>query len=195
MGSLKEIETAIHVIKKYGTKKIVIMKCTSRYPARHDSLNLLTISDLRKRFNVEVGFSDHSLGIAGSISAVALGASVIEKHLTIKKNDAGIDSKFSSDFSEFKSLVKGCNLAWQSRGKIYYGPTNDEKNSYKRRRSIYVSSNLKKGEILSNSNIRVIRPSFGLDPKLYFKILGKRIKKDLKAGSPLKKRDIDFKKK
>ena len=190
MGSLKEIKEAIKIIKKYGKNKIIIMKCTSKYPANNNSLNLLTIQDLRKKFKLEVGFSDHSLGIAAAISAVSLGASVIEKHLTIKKNDSGIDSKFSSDFEEFKNLVNGCNLAWQSRGKVFYGPTNDEKYSYKRRRSIYVSSDIKKNETFNNLNVRIIRPSYGLEPKLYFKIIGKKAKRNLKTGTPLKMKDI-----
>lgn len=190
MGSLNEITSAIKTIKKYGTKKIVIMKCTSKYPAKNNTLNLSTIADLRKKFNVEVGFSDHSLGIVGSTSAIALGASVIEKHLTIKKNDEGIDSKFSSDFNEFKNLVTQCNLAWQSRGKIFYGPTQDEKHSYKRRRSIYISKNIKKNEKFTKNNLRIIRPSFGLDPGYYFRILGKSSKKNLKAGTPLLLKNI-----
>ena len=194
MGSLSEISEAISILKKYGTKNIVIMKCTSKYPAKNRYLNLLTINDLRKRFNVEVGFSDHSLGVAGSISAVALGACVIEKHLTIKKNDLGIDSGFSADFEEFKNLVDGCNLAWVSKGKVFYGPTKEEKNSYKRRRSIYISSDIKKNETITNKNIKIIRPSFGLEPKFYYKVLGKKAKRNLKTGFPLKIKDIKFNK-
>ena len=190
MGTIDEIKKVIKIIKKYGTNKIIIMKCTSKYPAKNDYLNLSTISDLRKRFNVEIGFSDHSLGITGAITAVALGASVIEKHLTIKKNDNAIDSKFSSDFKEFKELVTQCNLAWLSRGEVFYGPTKDEKDSFKRRRSIYVTKDMIKGEKFNLKNLRIIRPSFGLKPEYFYKVIGKKAKKDLKSGTPLSKNVI-----
>ena len=185
MGSLNEIKQALKIIKKYGKNKVVIMKCTSKYPANNNSLNLETIIDLRKKFKVEVGFSDHSLGITGAITAVALGASVIEKHLTIKKNDKGIDSKFSSDFHEFKELVSECNKAWKSKGKIFYGPTKDEKFSYLRRRSIYVCKNIKKNEKFTKKNLIIIRPSYGLHPRYFENIIGKIAKKNLSKGVPL----------
>lgn len=190
MGTLDEIKEALNVIKSYGTKKIIIMKCTSKYPAKNTSLNLETIQDLRKRFKCEVGFSDHSLGITGAVTAVALGATVIEKHFTIRKNDKGIDSKFSSDFYEFKQLVKECNLAWKSVGKVCYGPTKDEKKSLKRRRSVYVIKNIKKNENFTRDNIATIRPSYGLHPRNFLKIIGKTSNINLKRGTPFKNKYI-----
>ena len=190
MGKLDEIVQALKVLKANGTKKIIILKCSSKYPSENAILNLRTIKDLKKRFKCEVGFSDHSIGITGSIVAVSQGATVIEKHLTLKKNDKGLDSAFSSDPEEFKKLVESCNDAWLSLGKIKYGPTAEEFDAIKNRRSIYVFKEIRKNEIFSMENIKIVRPAHGLEPKFFEKILNKKAKFNLKRGTPLKKKYI-----
>ena len=187
MATFQEINETVKLIRKFGTKKIIILKCTSSYPSKNKYLNLKTLVDLKKKFKCDVGFSDHSIGIGASVSAISLGACLIEKHFTIKKNDVGIDSAFSSDIDEFKSLVNECNNAWESLGKINYGPTREEHNSKKKRRSIYISKNIKIGECFTKKNIKIIRPGYGLEPKFYFKILGKKAQNNYKMGLPLKK--------
>ena len=190
MGKLHEIVQALKVLKANGTRKIVILKCSSKYPSENSILNLSTIKDLKKRFKCEVGFSDHSIGITGSIVAISQGATVIEKHLTLKKNDKGLDSAFSSDPDEFKRLVEECNNAWLSLGKIKYGPTPEEFDSIKNRRSIYVFKDIRKNERFSIENIKVVRPAHGIEPRFFEKILNKKAKFNLKRGIPLKKKYI-----
>ena len=186
LATLKEIKESVSFLKKNGCKQIALLKCTSAYPASPSDLNLLTIKDLKKKFKCKVGISDHSIGIGAAIGAVALGADVIEKHFALNKN-VGTDGVFSSEFKEMKSLVKETEIAWKSLGKIYYGPTKNETKFIKYRRSIYVSKEVKKGQKITSENIKIIRPSKGLSPKLYWKILGKKFKKNIKKGTPLKK--------
>ena len=185
MASIQDINRALKILKSNGCKKIIILKCTSSYPATSKDSNLLTIKDMQKRFNLNVGLSDHTIGFANSISAISLGASVIEKHVTIKKNDGGLDSKFSLELSRFKQFVAECKNAKKSVGKVFYGPTKNEVSSLKYRRSIYVSKKIKKGERITNLNIKVVRPALSLNPINYEKIMGMEVKKDLKIGDKI----------
>ena len=185
MASVSEISEAVELAKESGCKDLILLKCNSTYPAKSSDINLNTIPHMRELFKCNIGFSDHTLGIGSSIAAVSLGASVIEKHFTISRGDGGVDSAFSLEPHEFKNLVSECHQAWLSIGKVYYGPSETEKKSLIFRRSIYVSKNIKKGEKISQNNIKIIRPSDGLHPKFYDSIIGKKVKKDLKMGDPL----------
>lgn len=186
LASIKEISESVKFLRKNGCKSLALLKCTSAYPADPSDLNLLTIKDLKKRFNCEVGISDHSLGIGAAIAAVSLGAVIIEKHFSLKKN-IGVDGKFSSEVNEMKNLIDQSKIASKSLGKVFYGPTENEKKYLIYRRSIYVSKNVKKGEKLSKENTKIIRPSLGMKPKLYWSVLNKKFRKNIKKGTPLKK--------
>lgn len=186
LSTLKELKDSINYLKKNGCKKLALLKCTSAYPASPKDLNLKTINELKKVFKCEVGFSDHSLGIGAAVTAVALGATIIEKHFTLKKN-IGVDGLFSSEVNEMKMLKKECDLSWRSLGKVFYGPTKNEIIFKKSRRSIYASMDIKKGEKFTLKNIKVIRPSNGMHPKNFEKILGKKSTKFISFGTPLKK--------
>ena len=187
MATLKEIKKTIHVAKSNGCKKIILLKCTTAYPADSIESNLASISLLRKKFNCEIGFSDHTLGIGASVAAVSLGASVIEKHFTLDKKEGGVDEKFSLDPDEMKALVIESNNAWKSIGKIKLGPSKSEKINLKFRRSIYVVKNVKIGEKLNKSNIKCIRPGFGLATQYFDSILNRSFKKNIKSGTALKR--------
>lgn len=184
LNTKKEIEELIELFKKKNFKKFALLKCSSSYPADLKNLNLSTISDMRKNFKCEVGFSDHTVGHNGPIAAIHNGASFIEKHVCINRK-IGIDSKFSLEASKVKDLKNDLLKAHQTKGKIIYGPTHDEKLSLKFRRSIYSSKFIKKGEYLSNKNIKIIRPSYGLEPKYFPSILGKKVNKNIKFASPI----------
>ena len=185
MASFEEISKIVKLTKKNGCKNLTLLKCTSSYPAKLEESNILTIPEIKKKFKCNVGLSDHTPGIGAAIAAISHGATVIEKHFTLNKNDKSIDSFFSLEPKEFKGLVRECNYAYESLGKIYFGPTKSERKSLIFRRSIYVTSNVKKNEKISKNNIRIVRPSKGLAPKLYYKILGKKFKKSLKKNTPL----------
>ena len=187
MALVREIKEALIILKKYGTKKIIILKCTSSYPAPTSDLNLITIKDMKKKFKCEVGYSDHSIGVSAAVTAVSMGAVVIEKHFTLNKNDGALDSKFSSDPNELALLVKLCRESKESIGKIKYGPSKVEKNSIKKRRSLYFVKTLSKGSILKKDDIGSFRPALGLETKFYKKIIGKRLLKGTKYGDPVKK--------
>jgi len=190
MLSLKEIYESVNYLKKHGTKEIALLKCTSVYPAKEEDLNLKSIQDLRKRFNCEVGFSDHTKDIYSSIAAVSLGATIIEKHFNLIENKKSLDSKFSITELEMKQLVVGCDMAQKSIGNIKYSLSKDEKISKKNKRSIYASKNIKKGEKFSEKNVSVVRPGYGLSPRFYFKIIGKKSTKNIFFEDPIKKNKI-----
>ena len=170
------------------------MKCTSEYPATNANSNVLTIPNLKKIFKCDVGLSDHTKGIGASLAAIAHGAVIIEKHFTLKRSDGGVDSDFSIEPSELKDLVQESSNVWESLGKVFYGPTSTEINSLKFRRSIYSIRDIKKGEIFSNSNLKIIRPGYGLAPKYIKKIIGLRAKKNIKKGTSLSWSLVDKKK-
>ena len=186
LATLNELKESVNYLRKNGCKQLALLKCTSAYPAEPKDLNLVTIKRLREVFNCEVGFSDHSLGIGAAITAISYGATIIEKHFTVEKNK-GVDGAFSSEVSEMKRLKEESLVSWSSKGKVFFGPTKNEKIFKKYRRSIYVSKNIKKGEVFSNNNIKVIRPSLGLHPKYFIDIIGKISKKDINKGEPFKK--------
>ena len=185
MASIAEIDEAVNAARESGCKDIALLKCTSTYPAEPIDTNLRTIPHLKQLFNVEVGLSDHTLGIGVSTASVALGATVIEKHFTLSRADGGIDSAFSLEPDELKLLAEETFNAWQAIGKIYYGATRKEEASIVYRRSIYVVSDVRKGEEFNTKNILVIRPGDGLAPKYYDIILGRRAVCDIKRGTPM----------
>ena len=181
-STINEIRKVIKFFSK--NKNFALLKCTVNYPANLNEINLNTIKDLKKRFkNIEIGYSDHTTGDIAAITAVSFGASIIEKHFTLSKKINSIDDFFSSDPQEMKSLITRCNQSILSAGIKTYGPTKSEKKSIKYRRSIYVSKKINKGEKITKNNIRLARPAFSLDPKYYYKILGKVSKKELDIGS------------
>ncbi|KWX74775.1 pseudaminic acid synthase [Paenibacillus jilunlii] len=185
MASLGEIENVVKTIKDAGCDDFILLKCTSSYPASPENSNLHTIPYLRDVFHCQVGLSDHTLGVGAAVASVALGSTVIEKHFTLNRDEGGVDSAFSLEPEEFATLVKETDTAWKSLGGVAIGPTKEEEHSLQFRRSIYISKDIKAGEVLTMDNISVIRPGFGLDPKYYDLLLGKQIKRDLKIGTPL----------
>ena len=184
MASFEEITDVVDMIKK-SKNNFALLKCPSSYPASPQFSNISTIPDIREKFQCEVGLSDHTLGMAASIAAVAHGATIIEKHFTLNRADGGVDSAFSLEPKEMKNLVIETERARSSIGNISYGPTESEKGNIKFRRSIYISSDITKGDHLDSNNIKVIRPGLGLLPKYYNHILGKKVNQDLKAGTAL----------
>ena len=190
LASKKEIKEAIKIAKKNGCPQIILLKCTSAYPADIADTNILTIKDLKKSFKCEVGFSDHTLGIGAPLAAISHGAKIIEKHFTISKSDKGVDSAFSMDVKELSSLVTEAKRAYLSLGKVNYKLSSSEKKSKIFRRSIYAKRNIKKGEIFTSDNVKVVRPSYGLSPKYYFKLLGKRSKRQIKKATRILYNDL-----
>lgn len=189
MASLGEIEEAVATIRKYGNE-FALLKCSSAYPAVPENMNLRTIPNMKELFGVPVGLSDHSMGSVSAIVAVSLGANLIEKHICISRTIEGPDSSFSMEPEEFKQMVADVRVAEKALGKISYQVTEHEKSNYMSRKSIFVTSDIKKGEIINSSNIRVIRPGYGMEPKHYETVLGQVALKDLKRGTPLSQKDI-----
>jgi pseudaminic acid synthase len=192
MATIEELEESVTCLKENGCIDITLLKCTSTYPATPENCNILTIPDMRKRFGVDIGLSDHTLGIGVSIAAIALGATVIEKHFTLSRAEGGVDSAFSIEPEEMKQLVEECNNVHLALGGIKYGcASENEEKSKKFRRSIYAVQNIKAGEKLKKDNIRVIRPGYGLGPKFYKEIIGKRAVVDLCRGKPIELKDFE----
>jgi N-acetylneuraminate synthase len=185
MATLAELDEAVRAAREAGCKELVLLKCTSTYPASPENTNLLTIPQLQTLFNCEVGLSDHTMGIGVSVASVALGASVIEKHFTLNRNDGGVDSAFSMEPDEMSSLVLESERAWRALGEISYGPTEAEKKSLQYRRSLYIVEDIAAGEALTENNLRAIRPGLGLAPKYLQIFLGKKITRDAKRGTAL----------
>lgn len=185
ISTAADIFEAVKVLRDNGCKNIVLLKCTSTYPASPENSNLLTIPHMKELFNCEIGLSDHTGGIGVSIAAIALGATVIEKHFTLKRSDGGVDATFSLEPVELKQLVIECERAYQSLGKVSYEILEAEKKSIQFKRSIYIVQDIKKGEYFTEKNIRIIRPGGGLSPKFIETILGKPAKFDIKRGTPL----------
>lgn len=185
LASVAEIEEAVQTAKQNGCKDIILLKCTSSYPATPEDSNILTIPHMKELFNCEVGLSDHSLGIGVAIASVVLGATVIEKHFTLSRADGGVDSVFSLEPDEMASLVVETKRAWQSLGEIKYGPTEKEKKSLLFRRSLYIADDMKAGEIFTGKNLRAIRPGFGLPPKYFEILIGRKVSKDVKKGTAI----------
>jgi N-acetylneuraminate synthase len=182
LATLAEIEESVEVARKNGCKDIILLKCTSSYPADPQDCNLNTIKDLKQKFNCEVGFSDHTLGIGSATAAIAIGATVIEKHFTLDSSDNGVDSKFSMSEIQMTQFVQECISACNAQGVINYGPTKNEISSLKFRRSIYAIKDIEVGEILTPLNIGIIRPGFGLHPRFFDLLIGKLSPMNLKYG-------------
>jgi N-acetylneuraminate synthase len=185
MASLAELHEAIVAAREAGCENLTLLKCTSTYPADPSNTNILTIPHMRQLFNCEIGLSDHTMGVGVAIAAVALGATVIEKHFTLSRADGGVDSAFSLEPQEMELLVTETIRAWQSIGRVSYGPTEAEKKSLGFRRSLYISADMKKGDILTKDNVRCVRPGMGLTPKFFEQIIGRKITQDALKGTPL----------
>ncbi|WP_425058486.1 Pseudaminic acid synthase [Sporomusa carbonis] len=185
MATLAEIDEAVRTAREAGCKDLILLKCTSTYPASPEESNLLTIPHMRELFGCEVGLSDHTLGIGAAVAAVALGATVIEKHLTLSRAEGGVDAAFSLEPDEMKILVEETKRAWQALGKISYGPTEKEKKSLVFRRSLYVVKDMVAGEEFTPENLRAIRPGLGLAPKYYDVLLDKKVTRAVKRGTPV----------
>lgn len=185
MAEKKELVESIKEAHDAGCKELTLLKCTSTYPASPENTNISTIPDMRKIFNCEIGLSDHTLGIGVAVASVALGATVIEKHFTLSRQDGGVDSHFSMEPDEMRNLVNETMRAWQSYGTVSYGATKAEKNSLKYRRSLYITNDMKKSDVFTTKNLRAIRPGYGLETKYLEKILGQRITKDTPKGTPM----------
>ncbi len=190
MATAAELDELVRTAKENGCTDLILLKCTSTYPATPTNTNIITIPHMRDLFDVQVGLSDHTLGTGVAVAAVALGATVIEKHFTLNRADGGVDSAFSMEPEEMKALVEETERAWQAIGKITYGPTEKEKASLKFRRSIYVSEDIQAGDKFTEDNIRIVRPGYGLEPKYYPTLLGKVAKKDYVMGTPIKFEDL-----
>jgi pseudaminic acid synthase len=188
---LEDIELAVDTCRRMGNDQIILLKCTSSYPAPIEEANLAMIPDLSKRFGVIAGLSDHTLGITVPVAATVLGARVIEKHFILDRSIGGPDASFSLDETEFTSMVKAVREAEVAVGKVDYTVTEKMKKSREFSRSLYVVKEIKAGEILTEQNIRSIRPGYGLHPKHYNEVLGKRAKMDLERGKALEWGDLD----
>lgn len=186
MATVAELDETVRAAREAGCKDLILLKCTSTYPATAENTNILTIPHMRELFNCEVGLSDHSMGIGVSVASVALGATVIEKHFTLNRADGGVDSTFSMEPGEMKQLVVETERAWQAQGQVSYGPTEGEKKSIQFRRSLYIVQDLEVGDVLTRKNMRAIRPGLGLSPKYYETLLGKRVRVAVQMGTPVK---------
>lgn len=184
MASLAELDEAVTAAREAGCKDLILLQCTSSYPADPAYSNLANIPRLRELFDCEVGLSDHTLGIGASVASVALGATLIERHFTFARADGGVDSTFSLEPVELKQLVQEARVAWQALGKVHIGPTDIELGSLKTRRSLYICEDLVAGAVLTEKNLRAIRPGHGLPPKYFDQLIGKRVSRAVKRGTP-----------
>jgi pseudaminic acid synthase len=185
MASIAELDEAVSTARTAGCSQLVLLKCTSTYPASPGNTNVRTIPHMRELFGCEVGLSDHTMGVGTAIAAVALGASVIEKHFTLNRADGGVDSAFSLEPAELAKLVEETERAWMSLGGVTYGPTEAEMNSLVFRRSLYVAEDMKCGERFTQKTLRVVRPGKGLHPRFYDQLLGRRVARDVPKGTPV----------
>ena len=185
MASIAELDDTVCAAREAGCKELVLLKCTSTYPATASNTNILTIPHMREMFGCEVGLSDHTMGVGVSVASVALGATVIEKHFTLSRADGGVDSIFSMEFAEMSQLVVETERAWKALGQVSYGATEAEKKSIVFRRSLYVVQALKVGDVLTKDNLRAIRPGLGLPTKYLDVVLGRKVSRDVVRGSAL----------
>jgi len=185
MATVAELDETVRTAREAGCKDLILLKCTSTYPATPENTNILTIPHMRELFQCQVGLSDHTMGIGVAVASVALGATAIEKHFTLSRADGGVDAAFSLEPDEMRALVIECERAWQALGNVSYGPTEKEKASLQFRRSLYVIQDMKAGDVFTRENLRAIRPGFGLPPKYFDSLLGKKVNCDVKKGTPV----------
>jgi len=185
VSTLSDIDEGVRVLRENGCKDIILLKCTSTYPASPENSNIVSIKHMRDTFQCHIGLSDHTLGIGVAVASVSFGARFIEKHLTLSREDGGVDSSFSMEPMELKSLVIESKRAFQAIGDVHYGVQAIERKNLIYKRSIYVSDNIKKGDVFTPQNVRVIKPGYGLEPKYYEKIIGKKASQDIAKGTPL----------
>jgi N-acetylneuraminate synthase len=185
MASAAEIDEAVREAREAGCQQIVLLKCTSTYPATPENTNLRTIPNMRDAFGCPVGLSDHTMGNGVAVAAVAFGAVVVEKHFTLRRADGGVDSAFSLEPEEFRRLREETERAWLALGQVTYGGTAAEAKSRAFRRTLYVARDMKAGDALTRESLRIVRPGFGLPPKHYDMLLGKRVSRDVRAGTPM----------
>ena len=183
MASVAELDDTVRAAREAGCKDLILLKCTSTYPATADNTNILTIPHMRELFGCEVGLSDHTMGVGVSVASVALGATVIEKHFTLNRADGGVDSAFSMEPAEMSQLVIETERAWQALGQVSYGATAAEQKSMVFRRSLYVVKDLQAGDVLTQDNVRAIRPGLGLPTKYIEQVLGKVVKHAVPRGT------------
>lgn len=186
MATLESLDLAVKTLRENGCKDLILLKCTSAYPAEPTDANLLTIPNMRDLFQCQVGLSDHTLGLGVAVAAVPLGAVLIEKHFTMARDDGGVDAAFSLEPAEIGALVKESERAWQALGQVSYGPTDNEVPSQVGRRSIYIAKDVQAGEVLTSENLRIIRPGYGLDPRYYDLLLGKKVRVAAKKGTAMR---------
>jgi pseudaminic acid synthase len=186
MAAIEEIEEALETSRRAGAEEIALLRCTSAYPARPSEMNLRTIPELARRFEVPVGLSDHTMDIAVPVTAVALGACIIEKHFTLSRSSKGPDSAFSLEPAEFKAMVEAVRVAERALGEIHFGLTESERSSRVFRRSLFVVQDVRRGETFNETNVRSIRPGHGLHTRHLRQIVGKHASRDIERGTPLK---------
>lgn len=191
IASEGEIAQAVEAVKSTGNDKGIILKCTSAYPADASDANLRTINDMQEKFDVHVGLSDHTMGIGVAVASTIYGAVAIEKHFTLNRADGGVDSEFSLEPAELQSLVVETERAWKAQGEVRYSGTEREQKSRQFRQSIYVSEDVKTGDVLTEDNIKICRPGFGLEPKFYEEVIGKKFTQDAEKGTRLSREIID----
>lgn len=185
LASIAELDEAVRTVRATGNEQLILLKCTSTYPASPENTNIATIPHMRELFDVEVGLSDHTMGVGVSVGAVILGATVIEKHFTTSRAEGGVDAVFSMEPAELKMLVEETERAWQSIGEVKYGPTVAECSSLEHRRSLYIKQDIQAGERLTKEHIQSIRPGHGLPPKYFDTLIGREVKQDVTKGTAL----------
>lgn len=190
MGVVEEIQDAVAACRRQGNEQVVLLKCCSEYPANYDDMNFATITDMRERFGVPVGLSDHSMGSIGAVVGVSLGAQVVEKHFCLSRAIKNPDSEFSMEPAEFAAMVRDIRDAVRIRGQVTYELTESEKASTVFRRSVFAVQDIQKGEQFTTENIRCIRPGYGLFPKGFYKLLGAQSAQEIKRGMPITDEDI-----
>ena len=191
IATLSDIEEAVNACKRMGNDQVALLKCTSAYPAPIEDANLLTIPNMKETFGTIVGLSDHTLGSSVAIASVALGAMIIEKHFILDRNIGGPDAAFSMEPEEFKQMVKSIREVEKALGKVTYALTEKQKKSRELSRSLFIVKDIKKGEVFTGENVRSIRPGYGLEPKYLKEVLGRRAKRDLNKGTPVKIELVD----
>lgn len=190
-ATLEEITAALTAAKKAGCEQLILLKCTAAYPAPVETLNLNTIPDLANRFQTIVGLSDHSSGTGAAIASVSLGCRLIEKHVTLSRNDGGVDSAFSIEPHELKLLVEESHNAWQALGRVFYGPTKEESRVLLYRRSLFFTKSFKRGEVITKEHVRSLRPNMGISPAEWDQVIGSKLLHDVAEGEPVTWQNIE----